>query len=89
LSPGRRNQTGLECNRGTTKRSIGSHFRQRNLGTHLLHFYRVPNRTKSLRNGYFARSRNSVGWMDGALSSSGASDHPADNDHTAPRRPCE
>jgi hypothetical protein len=48
-----------------------------------------PNRTESIRNEYCARSRNSVGGMDSALSSSVASDHPPVNEHTAPRPPCE
>lgn len=89
LSFDRQNQSGLECNRGTTKRTIGSHLRQRNRGTHLFHLYGVPNRTKSIRNGYFARSHISIGWMDGALSSSLVSDHSVDYEQTAPRRPRE
>ena len=87
LSPGSRTQTGLECNRGTIEWSVGSDFRQRNRGTHLLHIYGVPSRTKSIRNGHFARPHISVGWMDGAFSSSVALDHPVDDEHTAPRRP--
>jgi hypothetical protein len=89
--PGGRNQTALEFNRGTTKRNISSHFRRRSRGTHvlhILHFYRVPDHTESIWNRYFARSRNSVGWMDGTLSSSVPSNS-VDNGHTAPRRPCE
>ena len=57
-------------------------------GTHVLHIFRVPDQTESLRNRYLARSRNPVGWMDGALSSSVPSDS-VDNGRTAPPRPCE
>src|ERR1700674_955006 len=52
-------------------------------------YYRVQDRKECLRNRCLGRSRNTVGWMGSPLSNSAPSNSSVDNEHTAPRRPCE